>query len=407
MKTRYKINEMTCSGCQAKVTQALQELAEKVKVTLYPAEAVIESDKKIPLADLQHALSHKGAYTIQEISENADGTETFSEIAHHAIHSTDQHNQTPKNLEHLAGKYYCPMLCEGDKVYDSNVGCPVCGMDLVKIGGNPSDNEEVDHLKKLFYQSSAVTIPVFIIAMFGMSHDSFIYKIISFNAGLSLQFIGATAVLYIGRNYLKRAWVSFKTWNLNMLSLIGLGAVAAYLFSLFVMINLHAFHTSEHLPIYFESVAVIFTLMILGQWLEARAHRKTKSSVEHLMNLVPQKATVFINGNATVIDVDKVQINDELLVKPGEKIPTDGIIISGKTSVNEALLTGEPLPVDKKEGSEVLAGSINTDQSFRMKATRVGETTTIAKIVEMVNKASLSRAPIQRLADKISGYFVP
>src|SRR5690606_24250695 len=149
------------------------------------------------------------------------------------------------------------------------------------------------------------------------------------------------------------------------------------------------------------------TLMILGQWLEARAHRKTKSSVEHLMNLVPQKATVFINGNATVIDVDKVQINDELLVKPGEKIPTDGIIISGKTSVNEALLTGEPLPVDKKEGSEVLAGSINTDQSFRMKATRVGETTTIAKIVEMVNKASLSRAPIQRLADKISGYFVP
>ena len=339
MKTRYKINEMTCSGCQAKVTEALQSVTPKVEVSLYPAEAVIESDQKIALEELQHALSHKGPYTIQEITQNTDGTETISDIAHHAIHSHDEHNQPPKNLEHLAGKYYCPMLCEGDKVYDSNVGCPVCGMDLVKIGGNPSDNEEVNHLKKLFYQSSAVTIPVFIIAMFGMSHDSFIYKIISFNAGLWLQFIGATAVLYIGRNYLKRAWVSFKTWNLNMFSLIGLGAIAAYLFSLFVMINPHAFHTSEHLPIYFESVAVIFTLMILGQWLEARAHRKTKSSVEHLMNLVPQKATVFINGNATVIDVDKVQINDELLVKPGEKIPTDGIIISGKTSVNEALLT--------------------------------------------------------------------
>lgn len=407
MKTRYKINEMTCSGCQAKVTEALQSITPKVTVSLYPAEAVIESDQKISLEELQHALSHKGPYTIQEITKNADGTETVSEIAHHAVHSNEEHNQPPKNLEHLTGKYYCPMLCEGDKVYDSNVGCPVCGMDLVKIGGNPSDNEEVNHLKKLFYQSLAVTIPVFIIAMFGMSHDSFIYKIIPFNVGIWLQFIGATAVLYIGRNYLRRAWVSFKTRNLNMFSLIGLGAIAAYLFSLFVMINPHAFHTSDHLPIYFESVAVIFTLMILGQWLEARAHRKTKSSVEHLMNLVPQKATVFIEGKATVIDVDKIQVNDELLVKPGEKIPADGVIVSGQTSVNEALLTGEPLPVDKKEGSEVMAGSINTDQSFRMKATRVGQTTTIAKIVEMVNKASLSRAPIQRLADKISGYFVP
>src|SRR5690606_26814764 len=159
MKTRYKINEMTCSGCQTKVTQALQEIAEKVEVTLYPAEAVIESDKKIPLADLQHALSHKGAYTIQEISENADGTETFSEIAHHAIHSTDQHNQPPKNLKHLTGKYYCPMLCEGDKVYDSNVGCSACGLDLVDMGGNQSDNTERRQLTKLLYRSLTVTSP--------------------------------------------------------------------------------------------------------------------------------------------------------------------------------------------------------------------------------------------------------
>src|SRR5690606_25560679 len=407
MKTKYKINEMTCSGCQAKVTDALQTFTDKVTVSLHPAEAVIESDKKIPLEELQHALSHKGAYTIQEITENADGTETLSEIAHHAVHAHHNHNEPPKQLEHLAGKYYCPMLCEGDKVYDSNVGCPVCGMDLVRIGGNSSDNKDVHHLKKLFYQSLVVTIPVFIIAMFGMSHDSFIYKIIPYNIALWLQFIGATTVLYIGRNYLKRAWISFKTWHLNMFSLIGLGAVSAYLFSLFVLINPHAFHSAEHLPIYFESVAVIFTLMILGQWLEARAHQKTKSSVEHLLNLIPQKATVLVNGNATEIDVEHIQMNDEILVKPGEKIPVDGIVTSGQTSINEALLTGEPLPVLKKTNDEVLAGSINTDQSFQMKATRIGATTTIAQIVEMVNKASLSRAPIQRLADKISGYFVP
>src|SRR5690606_8451880 len=119
MKTRYKINEMTCSGCQAKVTEALQSVAKHVEVHLQPAEAIIETPKKIALDQLQHALSHKGPYTIQEITINADGTETLSEIAHHAIHSTDKHNQTPENLQHLEGKYYCPMLCEGDKVYDS------------------------------------------------------------------------------------------------------------------------------------------------------------------------------------------------------------------------------------------------------------------------------------------------
>src|SRR5690606_21267834 len=247
MKTRYKINEMTCSGCQAKVTKALQTLADKVDVSLNPAEAVIESNKQIALEDLQHALSHKGPYTIQKITVNNDGTETLSEIAHHAVHNHNNHNEPPKQLEHLAGKYYCPMLCEGDKVYDSNVGCPICGMDLVKIGGNPTDNKEVHHLKRLFYQSLAVTIPVFIIAMFGMSHDSFIYKIIPYNIALWLQFIGATTVLYIGRNYLKRAWVSFKTWHLNMFSLIGLGAIAAYFFSFYVLINPHAFHSTGHL----------------------------------------------------------------------------------------------------------------------------------------------------------------
>lgn len=407
MKTRYKINEMTCSGCQAKVTEALQTVADNVEVSLHPAEAVIESNKRIALEDLQHALSNKGPYTIQEITVNNDGSEKLSEIAHHAIHNDNNYNEPPKQLEHLAGKYYCPMLCEGDKVYDSNVGCPVCGMDLIQIGRSTNNDEEQNHLKKLLIQSAIITIPVFFIAMFGMSHDSFIYKIIPFNIALWLQFIGATAVLFLGRKYLKRAYISFKTWNLNMFSLIGLGAIAAYIFSVYVLFNPHAFHLNDHLPIYFESVAVIFTLMILGQWLEARAHQKTKSSLEHLLNLVPQKATLLINGSTTEIDMDKVKINDELLVKPGEKIPVDGIILSGKTSVNEALLTGEPLPMNKKENDEVLAGSINTDQSFTMKATRIGQKTTIAQIIEMVNKASLSRAPIQRLADKISGYFVP
>lgn len=407
MKTRYKINEMTCSGCQAKVTQALQSLSDHVEVHLQPAEAIIESKKKIPLEELQQALSHKGPYTIQEVFVNADKTESYSEIAHHAIHSSEKHNETPKSLEHLSGKYYCPMLCEGDKVYDSNVGCPICGMDLVQIGGNPNDNQEVKHLKRLFYQSLFVTIPVFIVAMFGMKHDSFIYEFIPFDFGIWFQFIGASVVLFLGRNYLKRAWISFKTWNLNMFSLIGLGAIAAYLFSFYVILNPHNFHSAEHLPIYFESVAVIFTLMILGQWLEAQAHQKTKSSLEHLLHLIPQKATLLIDGGSQEIDIDKVQINDELLVKPGEKIPVDGVVLSGSTSVNEALLTGEPLPIEKSVNDKVLAGSINTDQTFTMKAVQVGQTTTIAKIIEMVNKASLSRAPIQRLADSISAYFVP
>lgn len=407
MKTRYKINGMTCSGCQSKVTEALESVAEQVNVTLQPAEALIVNSKKIPLEKLQHALSEKGPYSIQEIIIKKDGTEELSEIAHHAMHDHHNHDATPKQLEHLTGKYYCPMLCEGDKVYDSNVGCPVCGMDLIRIGGPGGANEEVNHLRKIFYQSLAVTVPVFIIAMFGMSHDSLIYKVIPYQIALWLQFAGATSVLYIGRNYLKRTWISFKTRNLNMFSLIGLGAVAAYAFSVFVLINPHSFHKADHLPIYFESVAVIFTLMILGQWLEAKAHQKTKSSLEHLLNLVPQTATLLKDGNTVEVKVEDVLLHDELLVKPGEKIPVDGVVTSGQSSINEALLTGEPLPVSKSEDDEVLAGSINTDQPFHMKATRIGQTTTIAQIIEMVNKASLSRAPIQRLADRISGFFVP
>lgn len=407
MKTRYKINEMTCSGCQVKVTEALQSITDHVEVSLLPAEAQIESKNKINLNDLQHALSHKGPYTIQEILIDVNGQETYSEIAYDAIHSSDSHSKTPQNLEHLSGKFYCPMLCEGEKVYDQNVGCPVCGMDLVKIGGNIKDDEEVNLLKKLFYKSLIITVPIFLIAMFGMSHDSFIYNFIPFKISLWIQFLGATLVLYFNKNYLKRAWVSFKTRHLNMFSLIGLGGVAAYLFSLFVFINPEKFHAQKHVPIYFESVAVIFTLMVLGQWLEARAHQKTKSSLEHLLQLVPQKATLLKNNIPNEIPIEEVQISDELLVKPGEKIPVDGFILSGSTSVNEALLTGEALPVEKSINDKVLAGSINTNQSFTMKAERVGNHTTIAQIIEMVNKASLSRAPIQRLADTISGYFVP
>ena len=407
MKTRYKINEMTCSGCQAKVTEALQSVVEHVEVHLQPAEAIIETHKKIALDQLQYALSHKGPYTIQEITINADGTETLSEIAHHAIHSTDKHNQTPENLQHLEGKYYCPMLCEGDKVYDSNVGCPICGMDLVKIGGNANDNEEVNHLKQLFYQSLVITLPVFFIAMLGMEPNSFIYQIIPLHWANWIQFIGATLVLYIGRNYLKRAYISFKTWHLNMFSLIGLGATVAYLFSFYVLLSPESFAQAHHLPIYFESVAVIFTLMILGQWLEARAHQKTKSSVEHLLNLIPQKATLMINDQLIEINVDKIQVDDELLVKPGEKIPVDGIVVSGNSSINEALLTGESIPLEKTINDPILAGSINSDQAFTMRATRVGNATTLSQIIDLVNKASLSRAPIQRLADTISAYFVP
>ncbi len=367
---------------------------------------------------------------------------------HHHSHQHDhQHHQHEplKVTDAKAGKYYCPMFCEGDKVYDSNVGCPVCGMDLVKypekktaqytcpmhpeiIRNEPGDcpicgmdlvkipkkeddseDETYKILKKKFITSLAFTVPVFILSMGGMFIDfPFSHKI----QGIIELILTLPVIFYSGWFLMKRGWVSFKTLNLNMFSLIALGVAAAFVFSIvaliFPQIIPHEIRGTHHeTPLYFEAVCVILTLVILGQLMEAAAHRKTGNAIRELMNLSPDEANIIIDGEEKRIPLSQIKIGDLLKVKPGEKIPVDGKITEGNSTIDESMITGEPVPVEKNVNDTVSSGTINGNQVFIMKAEKVGDDTLLSQIIRMVNEASRSKAPIQKLTDKVSKIFVP
>lgn len=345
---------------------------------------------------------------LEEITE--DLVKNSASHSHHHHHNHQQH-ETPKVTDDMAGRYYCPMFCEGDKTYDSNVGCPVCGMDLVKYP--EKGEEETDDtyliLKRKFIISLAFTIPVFILSMGGM--------LINFPFSHNLQgvfelILTLPVLFYSGWFLMKRGWVSFKTWNLNMFSLIALGVAAAFIFSIIALafpdLLPHEVRGHNHeIPLYFEAVCVIMTLVILGQLMEALAHKKTGNAIKELMNLSPDEANLMVNNEEKRVPLSEVKIGDVLKVKPGEKIPVDGKIIEGNSIVDESMITGEPIPVEKNIDDSVTSGTINGNQVFLMKAEKVGDETLLSKIIKMVNDASRSRAPIQKLTDKVAKVFVP
>lgn len=333
--------------------------------------------------------------------------------SHHAHPPAENLKSRISNLESKgnAGKYYCPMFCEGDKVYDSNVGCPVCGMDLVQIPGKAGEVAEDDTVKTLtrkFWTALAFTVPVFILSMGGMWINwPFSHQI----QGILELILTLPVLFYAGWFLMKRGWISFKTWNLNMFSLIALGVAAAFLFSLVALIFPEILpHEMAHegkVPLYFEAVSVILTLVILGQLMEAKAHQKTGKAIEELMNLSPDEANLIVNGTERKVPLSEVKIGDVLRVKPGEKVPVDGKITEGNSSIDESMITGEPIPVEKILNDKVTSGTINGNGTFLMIAEKVGDETLLSKIIDMVNTASRSRAPIQKLADKVSRVFVP
>lgn len=346
---------------------------------------------------------------LEEITEDL----AKNSVSNHHSHSYNhQHQEKPKVTDDMAGKYYCPMFCEGDKTYDSNVGCPVCGMDLVRYPDKNGDNEEDETfniLKRKFITSLAFTIPVFILSMGGMFIDfPFSHQI----QGYIELMLTIPVLFYSGWFLMKRGFISFKTWNLNMFSLIALGVSAAFLFSiialLFPDIVPHEIRGHNHeSPLYFEAVCVIITLVILGQLMEAAAHKKTGNAIKELMNLSPDEANLMINSEEKKVPLSEVKIGDLLKVKPGEKIPVDGKITEGNSVVDESMITGEPIPIEKNLDDKVTSGTINGNQVFIMKAEKVGDETLLSKIIKMVNDASRSRAPIQKLTDKVAKVFVP
>lgn len=451
MKKVYKVSGMSCNGCRTKVENTLNEIkGVQAEVSLEHEQATLDLHHDIDTLTLQKALLKKGQYTLQEVITQADGTEEvlppveLSEEDHF-------HQEIPADMADKAGKYFCPMLCEGDKVYDSNVGCPVCGMNLEQIPAakieqtvyycpmlcegdktydepgscpvcgmdlvaktisiEPEDTTYPDMLRKLKF-AILFTLPVFILSMGSMLPGDPIGKIIPMHLNNYIQLIFTIPVVYICWTFFQRAWVSFKTWNLNMFSLIGLGGAAGLLFSVVALFFPNLFpedFKGEHgIHLYFESVAVILTLVMLGQVMEAKAHSRTNSAIKELLKLSPTEATRINADNVEEkVAIDAILKHDKLRVKPGEKIPVDGIILEGQATIDESMITGEPIPVEKTKQDKVVAGTINSNTSFVMQAEKVGKDTLLAQIIEMVNNASRSRAPIQKLADKVSTYFVP
>ena len=437
MTHTYAVAGMTCNGCRSHVEKTLQNVEGVVEahVDLEKAEAEIKMKSHIPLKTFQKALQDDGDhYQIYKQGEKPDASSVKEE--------------KPKGKG--TGTFYCPMHCEGDKTYDQPGDCPVCGMDLVEevslnsggekytcpmhpeiIEDEPGDcpicgmdlvpmeadvsaeKKSYQKLLRKFKIAVAFTLPIFLIAMSEMIPNNPLYDVMELKYWNWVQFVlSLPVVFYATWMFFERAWRSVKFWNLNMFTLIGIGSGVAWVFSVFGLLFPDffpaQFKTAEGaVHIYFEAATVILTLVLLGQLLEARAHSRTNSAIKALLKLAPNKATRLVNGKEEVIATDKIVVGDLLRVKPGDKIPVDGVIEKGETSIDESMITGEPIPVDKSEGDKITSGTINGNQTFTMKAEKVGDETLLSQIVKMVNDASRSQAPIQKLADRISGYFVP
>ena len=313
-----------------------------------------------------------------------------------------------------AGKviYTCPMHPEIQQDHPGN--CPKCGMALEPktVSAVEEENPELTDMTRRFWIGAALALPVFLLAMAhwipALRHESWVMG----DTARWIQFILSTpVVLWAGWPFFKRGWRSLVTWHLNMFTLIAIGVGTAFLFSAAVMLMPGAFPTSfapdGKVGIYFEAAAVIVVLVLLGQVLELRARSKTGSAIRALLNLAPKTARIVQDNEERDVPLESVQAGAKLRVRPGEKIPVDGVLLDGKTSVDESMISGEPLPVEKNVGDKVTGGTLNTTGSFLMQAERVGSDTVLARIVQMVADAQRSRAPIQALADKVSGYFVP
>ncbi|HEX5885910.1 MAG TPA: heavy metal translocating P-type ATPase [Pyrinomonadaceae bacterium] len=314
----------------------------------------------------------------------------------------------------VAQKYTCPMHPE--IVRDGPGSCPICGMALEPMTASldEADNPELADMTRRFWVAVILTIPVFALGMSELIPGQPLQQLIPMSTLAWLQLVLATpVVLWAGWPFFVRAWQSVVNRSLNMFTLIGLGVGVGYMFSVIAVILPgifpHSFRDHEgNVPVYFEAAAVIVTLVLLGQVLELRARSQTGAAIKELLGLAPKTARrISEDGNEEDIPLDHVHAGDRLRVRPGEKVPVDGVVLEGSSAIDESMITGEPIPVEKHANDRVVGATINGTGSFVMRAERVGSETLLAQIVQMVAEAQRSRAPIQKLADVVSSYFVP
>ncbi|KTC89562.1 copper-translocating P-type ATPase [Fluoribacter dumoffii] len=332
-----------------------------------------------------------------------------AEKNHQASHphlNLPQHSASDETLK--TGIYTCPMHPEIRQAKPGN--CPICGMALeLETVSIEQENPEYKSMQHRFWLALLLSIPVVVLEM-----GSHLFQhVLTANLSAWIQFaLASPVVLWCGLPFFQRGVISVQTRQLNMFTLIAMGVGVAWIYStialLFPGLFPIAFHHQGLINVYFEAAAVITTLVLLGQVLELKAREQTGGAIRALLNLAPEHARrIDVHGNDEEVTLDQVRVGDKLRVRPGEKIPVDGQVLEGRSNVDESLVTGESMPVSKDIGSKVIGATINLNGSFVMRAEHVGSDTMLAHIIHMVSEAQRSRAPIQRLADVVSGWFVP
>ena len=321
--------------------------------------------------------------------------------------------QEPKAIAIGRGEYTCPM--HPQIVRDKPGACPICGMalELRTVTLADEENPELVAMTRRFWIGVVLTVPLLIIAMSDFVPGRPLERVASMLTFSWIEFLLATPiVLWGGWPFFVRAWQSIINRSLNMFTLIGLGVAVAYVYSVVAKflpgIFPESFREAGIVPVYFEAAAVITSLVLLGQVLELKARSRTGAAIKALLGLAPKTARrIREDGTEEDIQLDEAKAGDRLRVRPGEKVPVDGTVIEGASAIDESMVTGEAIPVEKHAGDRVIGATINGTGSFVMRAERVGAETLLAQIVQMVAEAQRSRAPIQKLADVVAGYFVP
>lgn len=332
---------------------------------------------------------------------------------HHGHHHKFEHKETagPSLVRDSGAIYICPMHAQVRQVGPGN--CPICGMALEPetIAGEEGESPELADFRRRFWIGLALTLPVLALEMgghlLGLRH---------YMSGLMSNWIqlglATPVVLWAGKPFFERGWQSLKTRNLNMFTLIAMGTGVAWLYSVIATLSPgifpETFQQNGTVAVYFEAAAVITALVLLGQVLELKAREQTGGAIRALLDLSPKTARrIDANGNEEDVSLDQIKVGDLLRVRPGEKVPLDGVVVEGKSAVDESMVTGESMPVMKQAENKVIGATMNQTGSFVMKAERIGKDTMLSQIVHMVSEAQRSRAPIQRLADIVAGWFVP
>jgi Cu+-exporting ATPase len=388
-------------GCAKRFQQAPEKYLQR---DLQSAKNVSALSGLVNLhASSQSAAGTAVAPAAKQEKHNASAATDTGEPQHQA--TTDKAFAADKQV-----RYTCPMHPQIVQIGPGN--CPICGMALEPMDAfaEVEADPEYDSMRLRFWISAALSAPLLVLAMFGESFGLHLAPTILHWIELALA---TPVVLWGGWPFFHRFWASLVNRSPNMFTLIGLGTGAAYLESVVATFFPQMFPASFRdvhgaVPVYFEAAAVITTLVLLGQVLELRARQRTSGAIRALLNLAPQQAhRMAADGSEMDVPLGEVQRGDRLRVRPGERIPVDGTIVEGASAVDESMVTGESMPVDKSVGDKVIGGTLNASGSFVMQAERVGSETMLAQIVKMVSEAQRSRAPMQRLADKVAAYFVP